>query len=85
MPFNLGKARFNSQRSFRHYLNLMVVLFGSTKEPIFFFFLFLSARDALVVRAVDSHSAVTKVWAFYFDFLYWLQWVMVWLLWVAAI
>jgi hypothetical protein len=48
-------------------------------------FSFLSARDALVVRAVDLHNAVTKVWVFYFDFLSWLQWVVIWLLWVVAI
>uniref|UniRef100_A0A2N9IXT6 Uncharacterized protein n=1 Tax=Fagus sylvatica TaxID=28930 RepID=A0A2N9IXT6_FAGSY len=51
MPFNLGKARFNSQ----------------------------SARDALVVRAVDLHNAVTKVkiWV-------WLLWVAIGVGWVAV-
>ena len=49
------------------------------KKPI------LSARDALVVRAVDLRSVVMKVWDFYFDFLSWLQWVVIWLLWLAVI
>ena len=30
-----------------------------------------------MVRAVDSHSAVTKVCVFYFDFLSWFQWVVI--------
>jgi hypothetical protein len=36
-----------------------------------------------MVRAVDLHSAETKVWVFYFHFLSWLQWVVIGFLWVV--